>query len=546
MASCDFLEPRPIQDQTTEDLWSHATYGEGILTAAYARLQTSYPVDMDYYTDNAVPSKPGLNNLAMGSWTVENNPIGDWNNCYNSIKYLNIFIENGEELVYSVSDQVKDSILKANRIGEAYFLRAWYQWLLLQNYAGYTDNSSEALGFPIVTSVLEQGDDLDLPRDTYENCVKQIVDDCDKAHAILPLMYDQGADAYLGLKNRGRGSGLAALALKARVYLFAASPAYSNSGQTLWQRAAQAAYDAIEASGGLTELDPYGNFNDASSFNYIWIQPTYAWRGEELNFYPPSLYGSGLCNPSQNLVDLFPAADGYPTGQSPLYDAANPYQNRDPRFYRFIFFNGDDYNGTVIQTYKGGNDAPGGLNLQGTRTGYYMKKLLSYKIRLTPGNQNTDVKFYVYLGRTELYLNFAEAANEAYGPNDATPGISAADAMRMIRMRAGIDADTTEGYQDPYLDEQAAAGKDAFRDFIYENRQIELCFEGFRFWDIRRLNLPLNHTVEGMEITNSGGTFSFQKKTVENHTFQDYMRYVPLPYSQTLIMNNLEQNRGWK
>lgn len=547
LASCDFLEPRPIQDQTTEDLWSHATYGEGILTTAYAHLQGAYPVNMDYYTDNAVPSQPGTNSLALGSWTVESSPIGDWNNSYNNLKYLNLFIDHGEELVYSVSDNVKDSIYKINRMGEAYFLRAWYQWQLLQVYAGYGDSGAEALGFPIVTRVLDQQDDLDLPRDTYADCVEQIIRDCDEAISVLPLLYDQGSDTYQGIGNRGRASGYGAMALKARVYLNAASPAYGSSSQALWQSAAESAYEAIIAvSGQLDSLGEYGNFNDANSFDNIWIQPTTIGRWDEENNYPPSLYGSGQCNPSQNLVDAFPAIDGYPISQSSLYDPDNPYENRDPRFNRFIFFNGDDYNGTIIETFQGGVDAPGGLSQQGTRTGYYMKKLLSDVVQLTPGTENTDIKFYTYLGKTELYLNFAEAANEAYGPDDATLGISAVDAMRMIRIRAGIDADTSlVGIQDPYLDDQVAAGKDAFREFIQNSRRLELCFEGFRFWDIRRLDLPMNHTVNGVEITDNAGVLTYQYSDVEDHTFQDHMRYAPVPYSQTLIMNNLEQNTGW-
>ena len=538
LAACEFLDPKPIQDQTTEDLWSHADYGQGLLTAAYTNLSTDYPVNMDYYTDNSVPSTPGLNDLALGNWTVENNPIGNWDNVYYNLRYLNLFLENGQDLIYVVSDAYRDSVYRTHRLAEAHFLRAWYMWELLRDYAGNVDGSSETLGFPIVTEVLDLDDDLDIPRNTYEECVQQIVSDCDNAYNILPLTYSNGADLYDGLRNRGRASGLAALALKARVYLFAASPAYGNSDQALWERAAQAAADAIEQSGGLVELEPYGNFNDYNSFDHIWIQPPQTHNLLEVSYYPPSLYGLGSCNPSQNLVDAFPASDGYPISESPLYDPYNPYDNRDERFYRFIFYNGDVYNETEIKTFEGGPDAPGGLSIQGTRTGYYMKKLLSDAVRLTPGDETTDRKFYVFLGKTELYLNFAEAANEAYGPDNSILGFSARDVMRMIRQRAGI-------YPDPYLDDQANAGKAAFRDLIHNSRRLELAFEGFRFWDIRRLNLPLNHTVRGVKITKNGSNLTYEYRDVETHTFQDHMRYIPVPYAQTLIMSNLQQNSGW-
>lgn len=546
ITSCD-IDPLPIQDQTTEDLWSHSTFGEGILSNAYANLSGNYPIDLDYYTDNAVPNQPGTNALALGTWSVENSPIGNWDQNYNIIKYLNLYIENGADLIYNVSDKVRDSTLKSNRMGEARFLRAWYQTELLKAYAGVEEGGTQVLGFPIVTTALKQGDNLDLPRNTYEECVAQIVADCDAAIAVLPLTYSNGNDPLTGLSNRGRASGLAAYALKARVLLNAASPAYGSSSQALWERAAIAAHDAIEAAGGLTDLAAYNNFNNANSFDNIWIQPAYTGNGWERSFYPPTLFGTGVCNPSQNLVDVFPTSNGYPIETSSTFDDENPYLNRDQRFYRFIFYNGDNYNGNIIKTYTGGDDAQGGLTQQGTRTGYYMKKLLSKDVRLNPNDATTDVKFYVYLSKTELYLNFAEAANEAYGPNDSTLGFSAADVMARIRKRAGIDSDlVAAGIQDQYMLDQASAGKEAFRNFIQNDRRIELCFEGFRFWDIRRWNIDLNHTIEGVQITRdlvNGDTYNYFN--VENHTYQNYMRFAPLPFSQTLIMNNLKQNAGW-
>lgn len=546
LTSCEF-DPNPIQDQTTEELWSNAAYGEGILTNAYTHLNTSYPVYMDYLTDNAVPSAVGANQIALGGWTVENSPLGDWTNCYNMIKYLNLYIKNGKNLLYSVSDKVKNDILRKHRMGEAYYLRAWYQSQLLQVYAGKPKTGTQMLGFPIVTKVLEIGDDLDLPRNTYEECAIQIAKDCDSASAVLPVMYNQGTDSYYGLSNRGRASGLGAKALKARVFLNAASPAYGDSSPALWERAAKAAYEAIQLSGGLVNLAPYNNFNDAASFDNIWIQPSYSGTGMEYVHYPPSLYGLGECNPSQNLVNEFPAKNGYPIDNSNSnYDPLKPYENRDARLTNFIFYNGDSYNDTTIKTFVGGDDAPGGLSQRGTRTGYYMKKLLSKKVKLNPGNQSNDIKFYVYLSKTELYLNFAEAANEAYGPDNAILGYSASDVMRKIRMRAGIDSNPASStYEDKYLESQVTAGKVAFRNFIQSNRRLELCFEGFRFWDIRRWNMPLNHTVQGVVINTSNSGYTYSYVPVENHTFQSYMQYAPLPYTQTLIMNNLKQNAEW-
>jgi len=542
LASCNFLDTVPTEDQTTEALWSHADYGEGILTTAYlgigqsgaAEMNTNYVLES--YTDNVVPNVPGTNKLALGSWTVENNPIGEWTLNYNMIKYTNLFLKNGRHMPYANSDHRKDSVLRANRIGEAFYLRAWYQWRLLQAYGGLIDGSPVAMGFPIVTKPLTASDNLDIPRNTYEECVAQIAADCDSAFRILPLNYFNGNDQLIGLYNIGRGCGAAALALKARAYLYAASPAFGNSTKTTWERAAKAAYDAVVASGGFTKLADYGNFNNSKSTDNIWSSTPVSDNYYESNFYPPSLYGKGTCNPSQNLVDAFPASDGYPIEMSAVYDAHNPYKNRDARFAKFIFFNGDLYNGITIQTQDGGSDAPGGINQYGTRTGYYMKKLLSLKVSLVPGKLKSDYKLKVYLGKPELYLNYAEAVNEAYGPNNAVLGTSSKDALQLIRKR-GITG------TDDYLEGQASNGTDSFRTLIQNERRIELCFEGFRFWDMRRMNLPLNHTSRGVKISTEQ---VYQYVDVENHTFQDYMRYIPVPYDQTLIMNSLKQNIGWK
>ncbi len=119
LASCEFLDPYPIVDLDDETMWSNAEWGEGILTEAYTNLNTAWNFNLEYYTDNAVPSDAGSNILALGGWTVENNPIGDWSEWYNTIKYLNYYIQEGEDLVFSVSDSVRNVTLQENRPSRA-------------------------------------------------------------------------------------------------------------------------------------------------------------------------------------------------------------------------------------------------------------------------------------------------------------------------------------------------------------------------------------------------------------------------------------------
>jgi len=555
LMSCEYLDTRPIQDLSTDELWSHSSYGEGLLSRAYSNLNTTWDVESEYYTENAVPNVPGTNLLALGGWTLEGNPIGSWDSWYTSIRYLNEFIENGSDLLYSVTDPVKDSTLQSNRIGEAYFLRAYYQWMLLKTYGGFVEGETEAKGFPIVTEILAPGDELNRPRNSYEECVAQIADDCDSAALRLPLRYNNGTNPYNGNANRGRGDRLSALTLKAFTYLWAASPAYGPSTFELWDRAAKAAYAAIVASGGVNNLSSNTNtlnnwYRQPATTDFIWIAPSYTSNSLEAAYSTPSLYGNGLCNPSQNFVDAFPTRNGYPIDDpaNTQYDPLAPYNNRDQRLPLNVFYNGMVFRSTPVETFDGGKDAPGGISIQGTRTGYYMRKLLTEAVSLTPGSTSSAERFYVFLHKTELYLAFAEAANEAYGPSDATLGSSAYDVMARVRRRAGIDADlVASGNQDPYMVAQRDAGKDAFREFIKNERRIELAFEGRRFYDLRRWNEPLDHTVTGVQIIKDAGTgaLTFNYRDVEDHTFQDYMRYVPVPYLQTLNMSNLKQNAGW-
>ena len=86
LLGCDFIEPRPLTEQTTDQIWSHAIYGEGVLTQAYAKLDAGYPLWMEYLTDNAIPQTVNENMLALGGWMLEGNPIGSWDACYNTIK----------------------------------------------------------------------------------------------------------------------------------------------------------------------------------------------------------------------------------------------------------------------------------------------------------------------------------------------------------------------------------------------------------------------------------------------------------------------------
>ncbi|GAF01630.1 SusD family protein [Saccharicrinis fermentans DSM 9555 = JCM 21142] len=435
--------------------------------------------------------------------------------------------------------------------GEAFFLKAWAEWELLKVYGG-PDNEGNMLGFPIVNEILEDEEYASLSRDSYDDCVAQIMADLDVAIDSLPLTYS-GSDAYIGNVQIGRASGLAAYALKAKVALYAASPAFNPTNDlSKWEEAAALAHEAImQNSGSLKSLQDY-DYTSTTNVDHIWrLRDANLKKDLEERLYPPTLYGQGEVNPSQNLVDAFPDSKGYPISMSVEYDPANPYASRDDRFYKFIFYNtdrsftsetGSDYDS--LQIYEGGLDNYGGfMRTEGTRTGYYLKRFLN-KLNFDPSVDNATTsaaRVYVQLGLTELYLNYAEAANEAFGPDIIPAGynFSAKDALAQVRKRAGITSDE-------YLDLVAANSAD-FRTLLKNERRIEMCFSGERFHDLRRWNdIVATEDVRGMKITkNADGTFSYQEVEVENRTYEAKNSYLPLPYAELILNSNLKQNQGW-
>jgi hypothetical protein len=232
--------------------------------------------------------------------------------------------------------------------------------------------------------------------------------------------------------------------------------------------------------------------------------------------------------------------NGYPIND-PLstYNATNPYANRDPRLALYIVYNGAMLqNKSIFTRLGGGNNTKDSLPTS-TRTGYYLRKLIREDI-VFPDDGTTPAgkKHYaVHLRYTELFLNYAEAANEAWGPTGigSIATYSAKDVITAIRKRAGITQ------PDAYLN--SITTKEAMRDLIRNERRLELCFEGFRFWDMRRWGLPLTNPAKGVNINMDAS--NYQYVDVEPRVYQSFMQYAPIPYQEVLKFPGLEQNAGW-
>jgi hypothetical protein len=238
-------------------------------------------------------------------------------------------------------------------------------------------------------------------------------------------------------------------------------------------------------------------------------------------------------------------ANGYPITVSPAsgYNASLPYTGRDLRFAEYILADGQILI-SPISTYVGADKD--GLNnlVTSTRTGYYMKKYLdpTAKYNIATNSWSSVARGFVLFRFTQMFLNFAEAANEAWGPLGNPKGYSftAQSILGLIRVRAGIPS------ADPYLKTTVATDPALFRNLVRNERRIEMCFEGSRFWDIRRWNLvnTMKETAKGMSIINNGGVKTYTTVNVDTRRFSDYMIYPPVPYAE-VIKAGLIQNNGW-
>lgn len=584
-SSCDELfTPALENNRDLEQMYKDPAYAQGILGYAYAMLPYQTKSETDIATDDAVTNDRGSNYITMatGSWTSNSDPMSKWQGCRAAIQYINLFLENVDNVAWAKDENVH--IMYCDRLkGEAYALRALNMYYLLMAHGGWTADG-RLLGIPNITVAENASSDFNKPRDTFQACIDQIFSDVSNAIELLPVDYSDIKDAdipskykELGVTNagdynrvngthiRGRISARIAEAVRAQAALLAASPAYSEGTTVKWADAADYAAIVLNRMSGVSGIDTKGgtwymNKTEIDGLGSGAVPKEILWRGDkdnstedyamglsqEKNNYPPSLFGSGRINPTQNLVDAFPMANGYPISDAKSgYAGNNPYANRDPRLSRYILLNGTKYgtNNTEIitGTYATNND---GLNKESvsTRTGYYLRKLLRDDCNPNPQFNTAQFHYPVRIRYTELYLAYAEAANEAWGPSGkGSHGYSAYDIVKAIRARAGVGADNGDAYLESIKSDQVK-----MRELIRNERRIELCFENRRFWDLRRWKLDLNEPARGIQIDRlSDGTLKYTQIEVEDRNYKEYMSYGPIPYGELLKWSNLEQNKGW-
>ena len=593
--SCDdMFEPAEENKRQLEDLPEESTYAHGLLIYAYERLPYMRTTQTDVATDDAVTNQ--LSNvyltMATGAWASDNDPMTQWDNCKHGVQYVNLFLSIVEKVKWAPSAVSKQQMFIDRLKGEAFGLRAVFYYYLLQAHSGYADDG-QLYGVPLLTAAEDGSSDFNQARATFADCVKQCFADCDSAIALLPDHYEDiksedeipakyqalGANAsgynlVFGQKAKNLMSGKAAEAVKAQVALLAASPAFREQSGVTSAEAATLCANVLKRIGGVAGLDITGHTwyknktkIDESTKTEI---PEILWRedrsndnNQEKDNFPPTLYGNGRVNPSQNLVDAFPMLNGRPiTDPQSGYDSQNPYANRDPRLSEYIIYHGMTFKKTVISTgfeipSEDGETLDNLDNQSGlsTRSGYYLKKLLREEVSANPSASSTQYHIYPRIRYTEMFLAFAETANDAWGP-DADPtgvGFTAYDVIKAIRGRAGIGIDEygfplPEG--DAYI-EECKSDKAKMTQLIRNERRIELCFENKRFWDLRRWQMPLNEGVKGMKIQKvdpdkEDSPLKYTIIEVEDRKYDNsYQIYGPVPKGEVLQWSNLKQNKGW-
>lgn len=571
----DMFEPATENHKDNSDLINMPSWATGLLGHAYIGNPLGSWSFTDVATDDAVSNDP--NNayrlMANGAWRANNSPMSRWQNWRASWQYLNQFIVLVDDVNWA-ADPLVAQMFRDRMKGDAYGMRALYMYHLLMHHAGPSAVDGQMLGIPIVTEPEDLSSDFNLPRSSFQASLDQLFADVDSAIAMLPDHYGElESDALVPEKYRELGidkdgynrvfsdngknrmSALIARAVRAQAALLAASPAYASGSTLTWADAADYMAEVLVdglGSNPVAELDPTGNEwyanNTAIRELPAGVNPKeILWRGnkeENLNLerdnYPPTLFGSGRINPTQNLVDAFPMANGYPIGDpSSNYDPNDPYADRDPRLAKYIIINGSNAGpqNTAINTAADGGDN-NALNetSTSTRTGYYMRKLLNHSVNANPNSETPGFHYKPFIRYTEIFLGYAEAANEAWGPTGTgSHGFSAYDVVKGLRQRAGI----TGG--DAYL-ESVKGDRDLMRELIRNERRLELCFEGFRFWDLRRWKVNITEPAKGMSI--KGGNYT-ELPQVEIRAYQEHMYYGPVPYDEVNKFSNLIQNAGW-
>jgi starch-binding outer membrane protein, SusD/RagB family len=543
--NCSDLDYDETSFNRKDDVFSDFARSKSFLNGIYAYLPTDFNSVDGAMRASASDEAEHVNDLSSvqqfndGSWSAIQTLDNVWNNMYAGIRASNLFLKESAgqtfpELKYNnqSGNDYKDIMLQYNNYAfEARFLRAFFYFELVKRYKEV----------PLITTVLTPEEAANVKQSSFTDVVNFIVSECDAIQSVLPINYTNFSSA----KETGRATKGAALALKSRILLYAASPLHNTANDVLlWQKAALAAKAVIDLN-AYTLTSSYAlvvnNPSLTPGTELIFERREAASNGFESRNFPIGYQGgnTGTC-PTQNLVDAYEMRlNGLPiTDPASRYNPAVPYGGRDARLAQTIIFNGSQFKAIAVETFFGGKNALPITNA--TKTGYYLRKYVIETINLDPraGAVSTREHTWTLFRYGETLLNYAEAMNEAYGPEVAAAApltLTALSAVNTVRRRAGM----------PNF--PAGLSKDAFRTKLRNERRVELAFEDHRFWDIRRWKIgEQTKDIFSMNITrNADLSLTYATKLLEVRPWEERMYFYPIPQSEIFKNTNLKQNTGW-
>lgn len=522
------LELQPLDSYSEKDVWSDPKLTQVFVNSIYDQTVLAYQdggLGWGAQTDELYGNFNWTNeNLYVrGEATPDNQSSGSlnhWNKMYGSIRYSNIFFAN--------IDKVTGGDAAVNTMkGEVHFLRALAYFELLKRFGGV----------PIIVKVYDVNDrSFNEKRATWTETKDFILTDINEALKMLPAVYTDD-------KDKGRATAGAALALKSRLLLYAASPYFNKSNdRKLWEDAKLAAKAVIDFKDYKYAL--YGNagngtynktfldfFNSEIIFSRVYSGLVKADRYNTVSrdLSPNGYNGFSAYNVIQQMVDDFEMADGTKFSWSNPVQAKDPYLNREPRFYATILANNQQFKGRLTGFFEGGDDSPQSpySPWNASKTRYCVRKMVNEAHDWNV--QDYDATQWAVFRLSEIYLNYAEAC-AALGEEG-----EALTYLNKIRVEKG-------GLQGVNL------SGTALMDKIRHERRIELCFEGHRYFDLRRWGIAEigSEDAKGVIITKqANGSFIYTLMTVQERTWVPSFYYYPIPRTEIQKNPSLEQNPNY-
>lgn len=604
----DYLERTPDSDLSEEQVFGNyrnfqgyidELYGYGLIKYLSAHWTASMDFGDDVYNNKTFPVSF---NIPTGNYwwiwsNTDHNPFinqikdpvsssqwGIWDQGLINIRRANHAIENLDKLTNNTQEEY--NLLR----GQALFFRAWNHFEIAKFWGG----------LPYIDKYLEPSDDMRLERLSFRETLLRVADDLTEAADLLPVDWDQTAQgANAPGTNTGRITKGAALALKSRALLYAASPlatrmetGVAEYDLELCEEAAKAAYEVLKlANQGVYSLVPWSDYSymfadSRSTTGVIWSDETIFAKmitakggGQVTNgigrIHNSQRFGGNgvVTSPTVNFINLYETATGYAIKDAPDgdYDAVVPWRHRDPRMLKTILVDGVKWVSTksdesaYVQLYNAGGTSASGIGLDreasgGSVTGYLIRKYIPYKVNtIEKGSDWNNFRFMCpYIRLAEMYLNYAEAVNEVYGPT-SVPGwadLSAADAINTIRRRVKLPAneDVTlpaelMEYSDesfPDVQSMYLTSKEVFRDRIRNERSVELAFEGHRFCDMRRWYLcgTREYKVRYAASFDKQHTY-YREEVLFEGPFDEKHYWFPFKRTDVQQYEGFQQNPGW-